>query len=115
MPEAVPFREENIKLVSAGQVKVNLPWLKLKKEVWDPNCHPVTGSSDHYAIYDTFHEGNTKDRMDALRKINLVPELAGWVNSQCVEHFVCGNEEPFFKYDDPFLPCVFDVKHFAAI
>ncbi len=51
----------------------------------DPDCHPVTGSAEHYALYDLFHENNTKDARDALRKIQIVPELAGWVNSQCAE------------------------------
>lgn len=51
----------------------------------DPDCHPVTGSAEHYALYDLFHEKNTKDARNALRKIQIVPELAGWVNSQCAE------------------------------
>ncbi|XP_039472977.1 uncharacterized protein LOC120441713 isoform X1 [Oreochromis aureus] len=51
------------------------------------NPHPVTGSSDHYVLYDRFHEGNTKDPKDILRRIQLVPELKGWLNSQVVEQF----------------------------
>lgn len=38
-------------------------------------------------LYDTFHESNTKDPRDILRKISLVPELAGKINSQVVEQF----------------------------
>lgn len=48
---------------------------------WDP----LTGSSEHYVLYDRFHENNTKDSCDKLRKIQLVPELAGRINSQCAE------------------------------
>jgi len=94
-PECIPFRPyegrlkeptpENIKLAVDGQLKVNLLWLKEKKDNVDPDCHPVTGSAEHYALYDLFHENNTKDARDALRKIQIVPELAGWVNSQCAE------------------------------
>ncbi len=49
------------------------------------NGHPLTGSSEHYVLSDRFHENNTKDSRDKLRKIQLVPELAGRVNSQCAE------------------------------
>lgn len=51
----------------------------------DSNAHPSTGSAEHYALYDTFHEGNTREAKDCLRKIALVPELHGWVNSQVAE------------------------------
>lgn len=59
--------------------------LKRKKKPADVNGHPLTGSSEHYVLYDRFHENNTKDSRDKLRKIQLVPELAGRVNSQCAE------------------------------
>ncbi|XP_026060080.1 uncharacterized protein LOC113044317 isoform X3 [Carassius auratus] len=75
----------NIQLAKEGKLKVNLPWLKNKKEEEDINCHPLTGSSEHYALYDRFHEFNTKDPRDALRRIQVVPELCGWVNTQTAE------------------------------
>ncbi|XP_016407530.1 uncharacterized protein LOC107739835 [Sinocyclocheilus rhinocerous] len=93
--ECVPFRPyeerlkeptpENIKLAVEGKLKVNLLWLKEKKDNVDPDCHPITGSAEHYALYDLFHEKNTKDARDALCNVQIVPELAGWVNSQCAE------------------------------
>ncbi|XP_073787637.1 uncharacterized protein si:dkey-3n22.9 isoform X2 [Danio rerio] len=94
-PEKMPFSPhegrlaeattDNLQLAGEGKLKVSLPWLKTKKTDSDTNCHPITGSSDHYTLYDIFHERNTKDARDALRRIGLVPELAGWVNSQCAE------------------------------
>ncbi|XP_067245140.1 uncharacterized protein [Chanodichthys erythropterus] len=51
----------------------------------DPEGHPVTGSAEHYALYDRFHEDNTKDPRDVLRKLRTVPQLAGKVNSQVAE------------------------------
>ncbi|KAK0155944.1 HMG domain-containing protein 3 [Merluccius polli] len=99
-PESLPFSphegrlmdatEENIRLASAGHVKVSLPWLASKKPVPDEGGHPLTGSSEHYALYDRFHEANIKDKKDVLRKIELVPELCGWVNSQCAEQLFSG-------------------------
>ncbi|XP_078018218.1 uncharacterized protein LOC117262505 [Epinephelus lanceolatus] len=99
-PQSLPFSphegrlmdatEENIRLASAGHAKVSLPWLATKKPVPDEGGHPLTGSSEHYALYDRFHEANTKDKKDVLRKIELVPELCGWVNSQCAEQLFGG-------------------------
>lgn len=93
-PEMVPFSPhegrlldpspENLQWASTGGT-VRLPWLKTKKTVSDPNGHPLTGSADHYCLYDTFHEKNTKDPSDILRRIKLVPELAGRINSQVAE------------------------------
>ncbi|XP_029943211.1 uncharacterized protein LOC115385366 [Salarias fasciatus] len=47
--------------------------------------HPLTGSSYHYVLYDRFHEADTKDPQEVLRRINLVPELQGSLNSQVAE------------------------------
>lgn len=79
--------EDNIRLAQQKKVSVSLPWLLEKKMPSDLNGHPVTGSSEHYVIYDTLHESNTKDPKDILRRINLVPELVGRLNSQVVEQF----------------------------
>ncbi|XP_065132856.1 uncharacterized protein [Paramisgurnus dabryanus] len=94
-PERLPFSPfegrlkaptpENIALAKEGKLKVSLPWLKCKKVVPDCDGHPITGSAEHYALYDRFHEDNTKDARDALRKLGLVPQLAGVVNSQVAE------------------------------
>lgn len=65
----------NIAQAAEGELKVNLPWLKHK--VPDPDGHPLTGSSAHYALYDRFHEDNTKDKRDVLRKVELCPEICG--------------------------------------
>ncbi|XDV11852.1 hypothetical protein PO909_000657 [Leuciscus waleckii] len=93
-PETMPFSphegrlldpsHENLQYASNGGM-VNLPWLNTKKTVPDPGGHPLTGSADHYCLYDRFHEGNTKDPKDILRRIKMVPELAGRINSQVAE------------------------------
>ncbi|XP_057187756.1 uncharacterized protein carm1l isoform X1 [Triplophysa rosa] len=96
-PEILPFSPhegrvseptpENIQLAKESKLIVNLPWLKVKQQEKDPTCHPLTGSSDHYALYDRFHEYNTKD---ALRRIHVVPELSGWLNTQTAEQLFAG-------------------------
>ncbi|XP_042631818.1 uncharacterized protein LOC122148710 [Cyprinus carpio] len=96
-PTALPFSPhegrllsptaENIQCAKEGRLTVKLPWLIKAKETPDINGHPLTGSSEHYVLYDKLHEGNTKDDKDVLRRIELVPELAGRINSQVVEQF----------------------------
>lgn len=106
-PKSLPFSPhegrlaeattDNLQLAAEGKLKVNLPWLKTKKINADVNCHPITGSADHYTLCKVFHEQNTKDPRDALRRTALVPELAGWVNSQCAEQlFVNMKKNDYF-------------------
>ncbi len=76
---------ENIQKAKEGKLKVHLPWLAHRKKKLDPDCHPLTGSSEHYCLCDVFHQNNSKDERDVLRTIGLVPELAGKINSQCAE------------------------------
>lgn len=93
-PEMLPFSphegrlldpsNENIQWASDGGM-VSLPWLNSRKTVPDPGAHPLTGSAEHYCLYDTFHERNTKDPKDVLRRIKMVPELTGRINSQVAE------------------------------
>ncbi|KAJ8376450.1 hypothetical protein SKAU_G00070300 [Synaphobranchus kaupii] len=71
VPEAMPFRPhegclmaptaENIKLAQEGKLRVSLPWLERMEVKENANGHPITGSSDHYALYDRCHEDNIKD------------------------------------------------------
>ncbi|XP_026058982.1 uncharacterized protein LOC113043684 [Carassius auratus] len=80
-----PPTPDNIAKAKDGKLKVSLPWLNCKKNIPDPEGHRVTGSAEHYALYDRFHEDNTKDPRDVLRKLRTVPQLAGKVNSQVAE------------------------------
>lgn len=94
-PDTLPFHpnegrlaeptKENIAAAVQGKLQVSLPWLLEKRENPDPNGHPLTGSSQHYVLYDKFHEANTKDPRDVLRRISHVSELEGWLNSQVAE------------------------------
>ncbi|XP_051945069.1 uncharacterized protein LOC127617185 isoform X1 [Xyrauchen texanus] len=80
--------QANIELAQSGMLAVSLPWLDAKKTVADLHGHPVTGSSDHYVLYDPFHESKTEDSGDVLRKLTLVPQLAGKVNGQAAEQLL---------------------------
>ncbi|XP_077365645.1 uncharacterized protein LOC144009664 [Festucalex cinctus] len=115
-PERLPFSPhegrvasvtpENIELSKKRKLGVNLPWLQQKKDPPDVNGHPTTGSAEHYALYDTFHQYNTKDEKDFLRFIGLVPELCGWVNSQIAEQLFSG-----MRKSNYFLNCLSPSSH----
>lgn len=77
--------KENVEAAGHGNLKVHLPWLVDKLENLESNGHPVTGSREHYVLYDKFHQANTKDPQDVLRRIQIVPELQGTLNSQVAE------------------------------
>ncbi|XP_052106595.1 uncharacterized protein LOC127739061 [Mytilus californianus] len=49
--------------------------------------NPTSGSSEHYSLFDWFHEDNTKDVKEILRKVSLVEGLGSFTNSQVVEQF----------------------------
>uniref|UniRef100_A0A667YZS3 HMG domain-containing protein n=1 Tax=Myripristis murdjan TaxID=586833 RepID=A0A667YZS3_9TELE len=77
--------KENVEAAGHGDLKVHLPWLVDKLENPESNGHPVTGSREHYVLYDKFHQANTKDPLDVLRRIQIVPELQANLNSQVAE------------------------------
>lgn len=97
VPDKVPFHpyegrlcdptDENVRAAKDGKLHVSLPWLQERMSAGEEAGHPVTGSSEHYVLYDRFHERNASDPKDVLRRIQLVPELRGWLNSQVVEQF----------------------------
>lgn len=78
---------ENIRDAKERTIDVPLPWLSERKNPPDVDCHPYTGSSEHYVLSDRFHESNSCDPTDVLRRVGLVPQLAGILNTQVVEQF----------------------------
>ncbi|XP_044036076.1 HMG domain-containing protein 3 isoform X2 [Siniperca chuatsi] len=82
---AAPTKENLAKAV-CRKLKVPLPWLREKLENSEENGHPITGTSHHYALHDKLHQSNTKDPHDALRRVDLVPELQDYVKSKAVKH-----------------------------
>ena len=61
----------NVEAAAHGNLKVHLPWLVERLQHPEPNGHPVTGSDKHYVLYDKFHQSNTKDPKDVLRRIYI--------------------------------------------
>ncbi|KAF1392589.1 hypothetical protein PFLUV_G00029630 [Perca fluviatilis] len=98
VPENPPFQPnegrlapptpENIQAAKDRTLKIHLSWLlEPNTENFEDESHQVTKSSQHYVLCDKLHEGNSKDEKDMLRRIELVPEIAGQPNSQVAEQF----------------------------
>lgn len=60
---------------------------------------------------------NTKDPKDVLRKVELVPELRGWANSQCAEQLFSGlrKNNHFLDMMSPSSHIFFNEEHFAPL
>ncbi|XP_077406092.1 uncharacterized protein LOC144037980 isoform X2 [Vanacampus margaritifer] len=93
---------ENVKMASRGQVRVNVPWLRFPKLPADVDGHPVTGSSQHFALH-AFRQGRSKDQGEVLRKMELVPELAGVIPSRYAERLFSGTRTNNY-FLDPTTP-----------
>lgn len=68
--------EANISAAKDGNLVVHIPGL-------DPNVVPEEGV--RYSLADKFHQGNLSANEDFLRRVSLVPQLAGRVNTQVQE------------------------------
>ncbi|XP_041859627.1 uncharacterized protein LOC121651457 [Melanotaenia boesemani] len=89
--------EENVEAAAHGKLRVHLPWLVEKLEPSLPNGHPITGSNNHYVLYDKFHQANAKDPQEVLRRIRIAPELQATLNSQVAEQlFACLLKNNYF-------------------
>lgn len=108
VPTTLPFKphegrlaaptEDHVKAAQQKKLSTPLPWLTEKLQNPDEDGHPRTGSSDHYVLYDKFHEANTKDPKEVLRRINLVPELQGSLNSQVAEQLFSTLQKNNYMY-----------------
>ncbi|XP_041664383.1 uncharacterized protein LOC121523528 isoform X2 [Cheilinus undulatus] len=94
-PSSLPFKphdgrlaastEENITAAQKRKLRISLPWLNKMSKNPDEDGHPLTGSSDHYALYGKFNKANTKDPQEVLRGTSLVPELQSSLNREAAK------------------------------
>lgn len=81
---------DNIVAAKTGTLVVQWPWFpsgasRPASNEASPEQHPITNVADHYALFDSFHEDNSKDPKDLLRRVSFVPQLEG-VNTEVAEH-----------------------------
>lgn len=91
-----PATPENIKKAEDGDLRADWPWFPngvrgqsveavQREEDEQLLCNPVTGCSEHYSLFDPFHEKNTTNPADSLRRVACVKQLAGKANLETAE------------------------------
>lgn len=79
--------DEYIKAVEEKRLCVSIPAISndipLKNP--EPNRHPITGMETPFCLFDWFHQDNTKNRNELLRRASLVREIASYINTQAAE------------------------------
>lgn len=87
---------ENIKKAENGEIQVDWPWFPNGINEAPGECggregseqlmtNPTTGCSDHYSLFDPFHEKNSTNPADLLRRVSCVKQLAGRANLETAE------------------------------
>lgn len=73
----------------SGKLSVSLAWVKKEAapttELVLGERHPVTNATAHFCLFDWMHQNNCKIPIEVLRRISLVPQLRGVVNTQAME------------------------------
>lgn len=88
--------DENIKKAENGEFRVDWPWYpngihgqmaENVKRCDDEQLlrHPVTRSCEHFSLFDPFHEKNTINPADSLRRVSCIKQLAGKMNLETAE------------------------------
>ena len=95
-----PLTESNLAAAEQGVLEKRLPWihnegapsfpfadsLTVNRETEESeSVHPTTKVPDRYCLSDRFHETNSSQRRALLRRVTLVPELNGIVNTEAEE------------------------------
>ena len=100
--------EENIKKAASSNLSVSFLFLKEPhlNVTHCANSHPINGSSVRMCLFDRFHEKNTKESKEILRRVTHVEKLSGFLNTQRDEqlHSAC-------RYDSRFYNNMLPVNH----
>ena len=108
--------ESNIKQAEDGNISVSINWLNNRYEpatkdlkVDGTLIHPVTLTTQRLSLYDPFHEGNTKQRKEYLRRTGQIRELAG-LNTETAEQI-----NSFMKNSISFVDCMSPIHHVLVV
>ena len=101
-----PSTLENVTMASEGKLQKQLEWTYvLANTAVDQNVHPVTGTTEWYSLYDRFHEKNSYNPFDVLRRLTLCPQIHTNINSESHEqlHQVFNKDNYFLNLWSVFL------------
>lgn len=98
---------DNIRDAINGSLVKHMPWIGgLNKTPTVADVHPVSGIKERYSLFDRFHENNSGADADILRRVTLVPELNGFINTETEEQL-----HSKFKDTNYFLNMMSPVNH----
>ena len=108
-----PFRghvaeatEENIAFAKDGNLHVSFLWLHSSMFTvvnYFGGTHPVTGSNNHFALFDKFHKTNLSDAKEVISRTCCIKEVRGRINRKAVEeiHSMCDLNINFMNRMNP--------------
>ena len=98
---------ENFQEAKARHLDISLDWLNVQgSENTAVTGHPITGSNDHFCLFDRFHECNPQNEREVLRRVTHVRQLNGLINTQRQEQLY-----NVFNRDSRFLNSMTPVNH----
>ena len=99
---------ENVQEAKAGSLDISLDWLNDVQSSGNTvvTGHPITGSNDHFCLFDRFHESNPQHEREMLRRVTHVKQLNGLINTQRQEQLY-----NVFNRDSRFLNPMTPVNH----
>ena len=105
-----PANAELVKKAIDGDIMFDLPFLDEAQptDQVEADGHPVTGVSQHLALFDWLHQHNCKDQLETLRRPSLLKQTAGLVNTQTAESTFAESRKDIY-----FLNMMSPVKHLA--
>lgn len=98
-----PSTKENIDLATAGQLEKHFPWWNSSTDHHRGKLHPVTGTTERYSLFDRFHEKNSSQCEDVLRRLKICPQLYANTNSESHEqlHSIMNKDNYFLNMMHP--------------
>ena len=81
MGESCSIAQNNVESANQGTFSISFPLLETNTQEEQKN-HPVTGSAVRLTLFGRFHESNTCNRVEALRRIRCIKELQGKFNGE---------------------------------
>lgn len=108
--------EDNIQKVEKKTLDVSLGWLDRRFErastdlnIEGTDIHPISQTTNRYSLYDKFHEKNTSQREEFVRRTGLVRELVG-MNTETAEQV-----NGFLYKSLSYIDCTSPVHHIMEV
>lgn len=94
----LPNTAENIALAREDDISLDMPWIsapsrsrpgdmpqiQVAAEIGVREPHPVTGSTSYFSLFDTFHEENSCNDDDLLRRTRCIKQLEGTFRTEVI-------------------------------